>query len=36
MAWALLDERLSVLTLIGLAVSSIGCWMVSGRSHARA
>src|SRR4051812_2980437 len=36
MAWALLDERLSVLTLIGLAVSSVGCWMVSQRCYARA
>jgi len=31
MAWALLDERVSVLTLVGLAVSSAGCWMVSRR-----
>ncbi len=31
MAWALLDERLSALTVVGLAVSSVGCWMVSRR-----
>jgi drug/metabolite transporter (DMT)-like permease len=31
MAWALLDERLSVLTVLGLAVSSVGCWMVARR-----
>jgi drug/metabolite transporter (DMT)-like permease len=34
MAWALLDERLSMLTVVGLAVSSVGCWMVSRRSYA--
>jgi drug/metabolite transporter (DMT)-like permease len=32
MAWALLDERLSALTVVGLAVSSVGCWMVSRRT----
>ena len=31
MAWALLDERLSALTVVGLVVSSVGCWMVSRR-----
>jgi drug/metabolite transporter (DMT)-like permease len=31
MAWALLGERLSVLTVVGLVVSSVGCWMVSRR-----
>lgn len=31
MAWALLGEGLSGLTLLGLAVSSIGCWMVTRR-----
>jgi drug/metabolite transporter (DMT)-like permease len=31
LAWALLDERLPVLTLIGLVVSSGGCWMVGRR-----
>jgi drug/metabolite transporter (DMT)-like permease len=31
LAWTLLDERLSVLTVVGLAVSSVGCWMVSRR-----
>jgi drug/metabolite transporter (DMT)-like permease len=34
MAWALLDERLSTLTLVGLFVSSVGCWMVSRRQRA--
>ena len=28
LAWALLGEGLSALTLVGLAVSSIGCWLV--------
>jgi drug/metabolite transporter (DMT)-like permease len=31
MAWSLLGERLSVLTVVGLAVSSLGCWLVSRR-----
>jgi drug/metabolite transporter (DMT)-like permease len=31
MAWVLLGEALSVLTIVGLAVSSVGCWMVSRR-----
>lgn len=31
MAWVLLGEALSPLTLIGLAVSSLGCWMVTRR-----
>ena len=31
MAWALLGERLSALTVVGLLVSSVGCWMVSRR-----
>ena len=31
MAWALLGERLSGLTLVGLTVSSVGCWLVSRR-----
>ena len=31
MAWALLGERLSALTVAGLAVSSLGCWLVSRR-----
>jgi len=31
LAWALLDERLPVLTLVGLVVSSGGCWMVGRR-----
>ncbi len=29
LAWALLGEQLSALTLAGLAVSSMGCWLVS-------
>jgi drug/metabolite transporter (DMT)-like permease len=36
MAWALLDEHVSALTLVGLAVSSVGCWMVSRRGPAMA
>jgi drug/metabolite transporter (DMT)-like permease len=35
MAWLLLGESLSVLTLAGLAVSSVGCWLVSRRGPAR-
>jgi drug/metabolite transporter (DMT)-like permease len=31
MAWVLLGERLSVLTVIGLVVSSLGCWLVGRR-----
>lgn len=31
MAWVLLDEGLSALTLVGLVVSSVGCWMVGRR-----
>ena len=31
LAWALLGERLTVLTVVGLAVSSMGCWLVSRR-----
>jgi drug/metabolite transporter (DMT)-like permease len=34
MAWALLGEPLSALTLAGLAVSSLGCWLVSRRQAA--
>jgi drug/metabolite transporter (DMT)-like permease len=33
LAWVLLDERLSVLTVVGLVVSSIGCWLVSRRER---
>jgi drug/metabolite transporter (DMT)-like permease len=29
LAWVLLGERLSALTVLGLAVSSVGCWLVS-------
>ncbi|HEX4171990.1 MAG TPA: DMT family transporter [Acetobacteraceae bacterium] len=31
MAWGLLGEPLSTLTVAGLAVSSLGCWLVSRR-----
>ena len=31
LAWALLGETLSALTLLGLAVSSVGCWLVRRR-----
>ena len=31
MAWALLGEGLSFLTVTGLLVSSVGCWMVGRR-----
>ncbi len=34
MAWVLLDEHLSALTIAGLVISSVGCWMV-GRRHQR-
>ena len=33
MAWLLLGESLSVLTILGLAVSSIGCWLVNLRGR---
>jgi drug/metabolite transporter (DMT)-like permease len=33
-AWMLLGERLSALTLLGLVVSSVGCWMVTRRQPA--
>jgi drug/metabolite transporter (DMT)-like permease len=33
MAWALLGEPLSTLTVVGLAVSSLGCWLVSRRQR---
>jgi drug/metabolite transporter (DMT)-like permease len=35
LAWVLLGESLSALTLAGLAVSSVGCWMVSRRGRVR-
>jgi drug/metabolite transporter (DMT)-like permease len=31
LAWALLGETLTLLTVLGLAVSSVGCWLVSRR-----
>jgi len=34
MAWALLGEPLSALTVTGLAISSVGCWLVSRRQPA--
>jgi drug/metabolite transporter (DMT)-like permease len=35
LARALLNERLSALTVAGLVVSSVGCWMVSRRGQLR-
>jgi drug/metabolite transporter (DMT)-like permease len=35
LAWAFLGERLAPLTLVGLAVSSLGCWLVSRRALPR-
>lgn len=32
MAWLLLGERLTILTIAGLVVSSTGCWLVSRRT----
>jgi drug/metabolite transporter (DMT)-like permease len=34
MAWLLLGERLSPLTIAGLVVSSLGCWLVARRPRA--
>jgi len=34
MAWVLLGERLSALTVVGLGVSSVGCWLVARRGPA--
>jgi drug/metabolite transporter (DMT)-like permease len=34
LAWALLGEALSPLTLVGLAISSLGCWLVNRREAA--
>ena len=31
MAWALLGETLAPLAVVGLAVSSVGCWLMSSR-----
>ena len=36
LAWALLGERLSALTIVGLVVSSLGCWLVSRRERVAA
>ncbi len=33
LAWALLGEALSPLAILGLAVSSLGCWLVNRRSR---
>jgi drug/metabolite transporter (DMT)-like permease len=30
LAWTLLGERLSLLAVLGLAVASLGCWLVNG------
>jgi drug/metabolite transporter (DMT)-like permease len=35
MAWVLLGEHLSALTVAGLIVSSVGCWLVSRRDAVR-
>jgi drug/metabolite transporter (DMT)-like permease len=32
LAWGLLGERLPALTVVGLTVSSVGCWMVGRRA----
>lgn len=34
MAWALLGERLAATTVLGLAVSSLGCWLMGSRRWA--
>ena len=31
LAWLLLGETLTALTVLGLAVSSVGCWLVGRR-----
>lgn len=31
MAWAIVDEPLALMTVVGIAVSSVGCWMVRRR-----
>jgi drug/metabolite transporter (DMT)-like permease len=31
LAWVLLGERLSALTVVGLIISSVGCWLVNRR-----
>lgn len=33
MAWALLGETLAPLAVVGLAISSIGCWLMSSRGR---
>jgi drug/metabolite transporter (DMT)-like permease len=33
MAWLLLGERLSALTVVGLGMSSVGCWLVARRGR---
>jgi drug/metabolite transporter (DMT)-like permease len=35
LAWSLLGERLAPLTLVGLVVSSVGCWLVSQKPPPR-
>ncbi len=35
LAWSLLGERLAPLTLVGLVVSSVGCWLVSRKPGLR-
>ncbi len=34
LAWLMLGEQLAALTILGLAISSLGCWMVSRRGRA--
>jgi drug/metabolite transporter (DMT)-like permease len=33
LTWAVLGERLTALMLLGLAISSIGCWLVGRRPN---
>jgi drug/metabolite transporter (DMT)-like permease len=35
LAWWLLGERLAPLTVVGLVVSSVGCWLVSQKPRPR-
>lgn len=35
LAWSLLGERLAPLTVVGLAVSTVGCWLVSRKQIPR-
>ena len=33
LAWLFLGERLSTLTIAGLAIAGLGCWLVSTRAQ---